>query len=119
MEVIAITDKIQKKRDKPKGKTKHETGKGKSRHRPTRSRLCRQAMSSRICNSRSVKSSVPSTPSWCKKCGNRHHWEDWANDIAKIARTHIDRITGILENPANDKEQRSLQRLCARNCAMI
>ena len=21
-----------------------------------------------------------------------HHWEDWANDIAKIAQTHIDRI---------------------------
>lgn len=34
-----------------------------------------------------------------QKCGNRHHWEDWANDIAKIARTHIDRIKGIIENP--------------------
>lgn len=33
-----------------------------------------------------------------EKCGNRHHWEDWANDIAKIARTHIDRIKAILEN---------------------
>ncbi len=30
-----------------------------------------------------------------QKVGNRHHWEDWANDIAKIARTHIDRITAI------------------------
>ncbi|WP_323059935.1 DEAD/DEAH box helicase [Klebsiella variicola] len=39
-----------------------------------------------------------------KKCGNRHHWEDWANDIAKIARTHIDRIHVILENPANTVE---------------
>lgn len=39
-----------------------------------------------------------------KKCGNRHHWEDWANDIAKIARTHIDRIHGILENPGNKIE---------------
>lgn len=38
------------------------------------------------------------------KCGNRHHWEDWANDIAKIARTHIDRIHGILENQENVKE---------------
>ena len=34
-----------------------------------------------------------------KKCGNRHHWEDWANDISKIAQTHIDRIKAILENP--------------------
>ncbi len=40
-----------------------------------------------------------------QKCGNRHHWEDWANDIAKIARTHIDRITGILENPENIRER--------------
>ncbi|GHA63881.1 DNA damage-inducible protein [Formosimonas limnophila] len=35
------------------------------------------------------------------KCGNRHHWEDWANDIAKIANTHITRIQTILENPNN------------------
>ena len=39
------------------------------------------------------------------KVGNRHHWEDWAKDIAQIARTHIDRITGILESPANTKER--------------
>jgi predicted helicase len=32
------------------------------------------------------------------KCGNRHHWEDWANDIAKIAQTHIDRIRALLED---------------------
>lgn len=36
-----------------------------------------------------------------KKVGNRHHWEDWAGDIAKIAQTHITRITTILENPEN------------------
>lgn len=38
-----------------------------------------------------------------EKVGNRHHWEEWANDIAKIARTHIDRIKTILENPENTK----------------
>ncbi|WEQ58223.1 DEAD/DEAH box helicase [Novacetimonas hansenii] len=36
-----------------------------------------------------------------KKVGNRHHWEDWAGDIAKIAQTHITRITTILDNPGN------------------
>lgn len=36
-----------------------------------------------------------------KKVGNRHHWEDWAGNIAKIAQTHITRITTILENPNN------------------
>ncbi|WP_160242879.1 DEAD/DEAH box helicase [Acinetobacter indicus] len=39
-----------------------------------------------------------------KKCGNRHHWEDWASDVAKIAKTHIDRIQAILENPTNTNE---------------
>jgi len=40
-----------------------------------------------------------------KKCGNRSHWEEWASDIAKIARTHIDRITAILENPESTAER--------------
>ncbi len=39
-----------------------------------------------------------------QKCGNRNHWEDWANDIAKIADTHITRITTIVNNPENKKE---------------
>lgn len=40
-----------------------------------------------------------------QKVGNRHHWEDWANDIAEIARTHIDNIQAILDNPVNYKEK--------------
>lgn len=40
-----------------------------------------------------------------QKVGNRHHWEDWANDIAKIARTHIDNIQAILDNPENTAER--------------
>lgn len=40
-----------------------------------------------------------------KKCGNRLHWEQWANDIAKIANTHISRITAIVQDPANSKEK--------------
>ncbi|WP_338064940.1 DEAD/DEAH box helicase [Aggregatibacter segnis] len=40
-----------------------------------------------------------------KKCGNRTHWEDWANDVAKIANTHIERINTILANPQNTKER--------------
>ncbi|MFE1572710.1 DEAD/DEAH box helicase [Comamonas odontotermitis] len=40
-----------------------------------------------------------------QKVGNRHHWEDWANDIAKIARTHIDNIQAILDNSENTEER--------------
>ena len=39
-----------------------------------------------------------------QKCGNRLYWDDWANDIAKIAQTHISRITAILETPSNTVE---------------
>lgn len=42
-----------------------------------------------------------------KKCGNRNHWEEWASDIAKIARTHIDRIAAILESPENTAERKA------------
>ena len=45
-----------------------------------------------------------------QKVGNRHHWEDWANDIAKIARTHIARITALIENPANTPEREAFNR---------
>jgi len=39
-----------------------------------------------------------------KKCGNRAQWEDWANDIADIAGTHISRITAIVNEPKNKRE---------------
>ena len=39
-----------------------------------------------------------------KKCGNRMYWEEWAGDIARIAQTHISRITAILKNPQNERE---------------
>jgi predicted helicase len=31
-----------------------------------------------------------------RKCGRRDYWEDWAGDIAKIAQTHIARITALV-----------------------
>lgn len=34
-----------------------------------------------------------------KKCGRRDYWEDWAGDIAKIAQTHITRITALVAKP--------------------
>ncbi|MBI9080417.1 MAG: DEAD/DEAH box helicase [Pseudodesulfovibrio sp.] len=42
-----------------------------------------------------------------QKCGNRHHWEDWANDIAKIAQTHIARIHTILDDESHVKERKA------------
>lgn len=39
-----------------------------------------------------------------KKCGNRLYWDEWAGDIARIAQTHISRITAILDKPDNKAE---------------
>ncbi|WP_194091658.1 DEAD/DEAH box helicase [Vibrio hibernica] len=44
-----------------------------------------------------------------EKCGNRNHWEEWANDISKIARTHINRITTIVTSPENKAEKKAFQ----------
>ncbi|MFM0208863.1 DEAD/DEAH box helicase family protein [Paraburkholderia sediminicola] len=103
MEVIAITDKIQKKQEKAKGPKNKDAGKGgftigeavKKRTEPDQHEL--QFEIGEI--EKAIYAKL------VQKVGNRHHWEDWANDIAKIARTHIDRITGIIESPDNAKER--------------
>ncbi|MDO4436300.1 MAG: DEAD/DEAH box helicase family protein [Cardiobacteriaceae bacterium] len=40
-----------------------------------------------------------------KKCGNRLNWQEWAENVAQIANTHVDRIKAILENPDNKSQQ--------------
>jgi predicted helicase len=44
-----------------------------------------------------------------KKCGNRNYWTEWAADIAKIAQTHITRITTIVCNPKNVEEVKAFE----------
>ncbi len=39
-----------------------------------------------------------------QKCGNRLYWDEWATDIARIAQTHISRITAIVDTPSNKSE---------------
>ncbi|GGY21292.1 DNA damage-inducible protein [Rhodanobacter panaciterrae] len=48
-----------------------------------------------------------------QKVGNRHHWEDWANDIARIAHTHIDRIQAILEDSDHIRERAAFDAFAA------
>jgi predicted helicase len=40
-----------------------------------------------------------------KKCGRRDYWEDWAGDIARIAQTHITRITALVEKPGTPERE--------------
>jgi len=112
MEVIAITDKADKK---SKSSSKKEAGKGqygigeKRKKYDAEGQLSQQAELTYEVGEieKAIYAKI------VDKCGNRHHWEDWANDIAKIARTHIDRIQGILENPANTQEQAAFNAFAA------
>lgn len=100
MEVIAITDKVEKKQKRGSGAKNTDAGKGryeignKNKH-DAEGQITQQAQLTYEVGDieRAIYAKI------VQKCGNRHHWEDWAKDIAKIARTHIDRIEGILENP--------------------
>ena len=101
MEVIAITDKLQKKQNKTDSK-KGASGKGGYTIGETPQKYSKENQAELEFEVGEIERALYAKV--VKKCGNRSHWEDWANDIAKIARTHIDRITAILHNPANVTE---------------
>lgn len=99
MEVISITDKISKKSKTTKGentgKNQHSIGSPQQKRQEPE----QHAMQFEVGEiERALYAKV------VKKCGNRNHWEDWAKDIAKIAKTHITRIDTIVNDPANTKE---------------
>lgn len=39
-----------------------------------------------------------------EKCGTREYWDTWARDIAKIAETHITRITSIVSKDGEERD---------------
>jgi predicted helicase len=104
MEVIAITDKIQK-RDKTAGSKRKDSGKGAYAIGSIQKKPTQPDQGELVFEIGEIEKAIYAK--LVTKVGNRHHWEDWANDIAKIARTHIDRITGILENPEHKQERAS------------
>jgi len=107
MEVIAITDKIQKKQGKTRGTKKKEAGKGGFTIGEAVQPSSKDIQLGLQFEIGEIEKAIYAK--LVQKCGSRHHWEDWANDIAKIARTHIDRITGILDNEANAKEREAFK----------
>lgn len=101
MEVIAITDKVQKKTEKGQGTKGRDAGRNQfaignlpANTKPPETQVEMQYEIGEI--ERAIYAKL------VQKVGNRHHWEDWANDIAKIARTHIDRIRAALGLPPAD-----------------
>jgi len=112
MEVIAVTDRVQKKQKaEGAGKTKKETGKGGFTIGTADKKPAKDDQFELQFEIGEIEKAIYAK--LVQKCGNRHHWEDWANDIAKIARTHIDRIQAILENPENSKEQSAFAEFAA------
>jgi predicted helicase len=101
MEVIAVTDKIHKKAGKGNGKK--DAGKGQFGIGLDRAEYQVPQQATLEFEIGEIERAIYAKV--VQKCGNRHHWEDWANDIAKIAQTHITRITTIVENPVNTKER--------------
>ena len=101
MEVIAITDKVAAKAKK-KAAGKGGTTIGTVGKKPKNDEA-EEAQQSFSFESGEIERAIVAKV--VQKVGNRHHWEDWANDIAKIAQTHIKLITDILERPECDKER--------------
>jgi predicted helicase len=100
MEVIAITDKINPKQ-KNKGEKK-QTGKGSYGIGAPVPKPSMEGQFDLQFQVGEIERALYAK--MVQKCGNRSHWEDWAKDIAKIARTHIARITAIVSDPNNKKE---------------
>lgn len=103
MEVIAITDKIQKCSQSSSKEKKKRTGKGQHSLGEPVTKYPKQEQTSLQFEIGEIERAIYAK--LVEKVGNRLHWEEWAEDIAKIANTHIDRIKGILENPENTTER--------------
>ena len=105
MEVVAITGKISKKQErKPStGKGNYNVGSRGKEDTPDYKADNGKQMTLIDIEIGEIERAIYAKI--VKKCGNRHHWEEWANDIAKIANTHISRIRGILDNQKNQKER--------------
>lgn len=115
MEVIAITDKADKKVRKTSGASNGQAGKGQYGIGEKRAKYDVEGQMTQQAELAYEVGEIEKAiyAKIIDKCGNRHHWEDWANDISKIARTHIDRIQGILENPEYTQERATFEAFAA------
>ena len=97
MEVIALRDEknITKRKKTKTTKAKQSNSIGKKGYTPDQLALS-------LSESNDIERAIYSMI--VRKVGNRQHWDNWVSDIAKIANTHIDRITSIVNNPNNTIE---------------
>ena len=96
MEVIAITDTVQRKAARLVDNSAKRAGKAKGKYAIGEAPADYPAQVQGNLEFEVGEIERALYAKVVEKCGNRHHWEDWANDIAKIAQTHIDRISALL-----------------------
>ncbi|MGH7282803.1 MAG: type ISP restriction/modification enzyme, partial [Polyangiaceae bacterium] len=105
MEIVAVTDKLPRRQSGPgdrmaaarkTAKSGHAIGSANSEPPPSTQRELEFEIGE---IERAIYAKLVT------KVGNRHYWEDWAKDIAKIANRHIDGIKAVLEVGANTKER--------------
>ena len=99
MEVVAITDKVAAKaKKKGAGKGGQTIGQPKTKEDETE-----DTQQSFSFESGEIERAIVAKV--VKKVGNRQYWEQWTDEIIKIAETHIKLITNILERPECGKER--------------
>ncbi len=105
MEVIAVTEQVTRREAKPKprpGSGKSTIGRPEESGFPAPTPQIELALHVGEVE-RAIYAKV------VQKCGNRLYWDEWATDIANIARTHITRISTIVQNPENTTEAAAFQ----------
>lgn len=112
MEVIAIVDKVTRPKKK---ESKQEKLRSKAKAGDT---IGRKNRASTPPEQRTLEFEIGEVEraiyaKLVQKVGNRHHWEDWAKDIAQIAGRHIERIRAVLAAPENVREREEFERFAA------
>ena len=101
MEVIAITNKVAAKaQKKAAGKGGKSIGTAVKKGKKTEEDNAQHSFSF---ESGEIERAIVAKV--VKKVGNRQYWEQWTEEIIKIAETHIKFITNILERPECETER--------------
>lgn len=103
IEVIAVSDKLPTRKDSKHGNANigHGSAAGDDERETDGAKSSGQAQGSFFFDefSKAIMAKI------VKKCGQRDYWDRWAGDIAKIAQTHISRITALVAKPGTSERK--------------
>ncbi|MDR0673936.1 MAG: DEAD/DEAH box helicase family protein, partial [Zoogloeaceae bacterium] len=103
MEVIAITDELRKKTKSGSGDDKRKKKRDEARRRNVLGDAPKPEQHAIDFTFGEIERAILAKV--VQKCGNRLYWDQWAGDIARIAGTHITRLTAILDESRNEAER--------------